>query len=275
MALYVVALPIGNSKDITLRALEVLNAVDIIAAEDTRVFQDLANRLQIKPKHIVSHYDHNEEPSAQELIKQLKAGKSIALVSDAGTPSINDPGYHLLHLAQSENIPVIPIPGPSSVITALSVSPLGGGNFVFMGYASAKTSERREQLAKLKNFNMTAVFFETPHRLREHLEDALDIHANPLVFVAREMTKTHEELRLARVSDHLEHFREPRGEFVLVYPAFEKEGIPLDEIKTEIKRFLDQGLTSKDILESLKTRARLARQDLYDLIQEIKSKTTK
>lgn len=272
MALYVVALPIGNPKDITLRALEVLNTVDMIAAEDTRVFQDLANRLQIKPKQLVSHYDHNEEASAQELIKQLKAGRSIALVSDAGTPSINDPGYHLLRLAQSENIPVIPIPGPSSVITALSVSPLGGGNFVFMGYASAKKQDRREQLARLKNFNLTAVFFETPHRLREHLEDALDIHADPLIFITREMTKTYEEFSLAKASEHLEHFKEPRGEFVLIYPAFEKEGIPLDEIKSEIKRFLDQGLTSKDILESLKNRARLARQDLYDLIQEIKSR---
>jgi 16S rRNA (cytidine1402-2'-O)-methyltransferase len=218
--LYIVATPIGHLDDITLRAIEVLKCVDRIAAEDTRHSVRLLKHLGIA-KPLVALHEHNERDQAFKLLDPLEAGESLALISDAGTPLISDPGYHLVQLAHHRGIRVVPIPGACSIIAALSASGLATDRFVFEGFLSAKSTARQKQLEKLARESRTLIFFEAPHRILETLEAmVLCFGKERLAVVARELTKTFETIRLATLSELLDGIKadlmQQRGEFVIL-----------------------------------------------------------
>ena len=215
--LYIVSTPIGNLKDITLRAIETLKAVDLIAAEDTRHTKILLDAYQIQ-KPLTSFFEHNQFKKADHLLGLLKMGKSIALVSDAGTPGISDPGFVIVRLAQENNIPITVIPGVSACITALTASGLPAHRFVFEGFLPPKSGARRNKLISLKGQNITVIFYESPHRLLKTLKDIQEVWDDPVIAVARELTKKFEETRRDKASLLIEHFTQhaPKGEFVLL-----------------------------------------------------------
>jgi 16S rRNA (cytidine1402-2'-O)-methyltransferase len=215
--LYVVATPIGNLEDITVRALRVLKEVDLIACEDTRHTRSLLTRYAIGTP-TTSYHEHNERERAAELLERLGAGGRVALVSDAGTPGVSDPGYRLVAGAAERGIPVVPIPGPSAAVAALSVSGLPTDSFLFVGFLPPKRSARRARLEELVSARATLVLYEAPHRIAATLADALDVLGDREAVVGREMTKIHEEFvrgRLSRALETLDPSRR-RGEFVLV-----------------------------------------------------------
>lgn len=215
--LFIVSTPIGNLKDITLRALETLKSVDLIAAEDTRHTKVLLDAYEIS-KPLTSFFEHNEDRKTGELIALLKTGKDIALVSDAGTPGISDPGYPLIQEAIKEGIAIDVVPGPCALIAALTLSGLPTHSFSFEGFLPVKSGARRKKLASLKDYPQTVVFYESPHRLLKTLED---IHAelpNVEVSCVRELTKKFQEVKKAKAEELLAHFtaHAPKGEFVLL-----------------------------------------------------------
>lgn len=215
--LYVVATPIGNLEDITLRALKVLREVDLIAAEDTRHTRKLLDRYRIK-RRMMSYHEHNERERAERIIKELKSGKNVALVSDSGTPAVSDPGYVLIRRCVEEGIEAIPIPGPSAFLAALSVSGLPVHRFVFEGFLPHKSGKRRNKLRRLAEEEGTIIFYESPHRLLKTLSDMLEILGDRRVVIARELTKVHEEIFRGSIREALERFStgEPRGEFTIL-----------------------------------------------------------
>lgn len=215
--LYIVSTPIGNLKDITLRALETLKAVDLIAAEDTRHTKILLDAYGIQ-KPLTSFFEHNEDRKTDELLGMLKAGKSIALVSDAGTPGISDPGYPLISRAKEEGVPMEIIPGPCALIAALTASGFPAHQFSFEGFLPVKSAGRRAKLKEFKGRRGTVIFYESPHRVLKTLADIVDVLDNPRVACARELTKKFEDVRHGPAADILNHFSRhaPRGEFVLL-----------------------------------------------------------
>jgi 16S rRNA (cytidine1402-2'-O)-methyltransferase len=215
--LYIVATPIGNLKDMTFRAVETLKTVDIIAAEDTRHTRILTQHYQIATP-ITSYFEHNEIKKAAYLLEQLKAGRSIALVSDAGTPGISDPGYRLIKLAHDHHVPVTVVPGACALTAALAISGMPSDSFVFMGFLPIKSAGRRNKLAEVQDENRTIICYESVHRLCKTLQDIQDVLNDPFVVVARELTKTFEEVRRGPCHELLAHFStvKPKGEFVLL-----------------------------------------------------------
>lgn len=215
--LYLVSTPIGNLEDITLRALRVLKEADLVAAEDTRRTRLLFQRYQIS-RAITSYHDHNKETRSPALLDRLLSGKSVALVSDAGTPGISDPAFYLVRLAIEREVPVVPVPGPSALVSALVVSGLPPDRFIFEGFLPTKSGRRRARLKDLMHEERTLLFFESPHRLTRTLEDVLEIMGDRPAVVARELTKKFEEVTRGPVSRLLGHYREKkaRGEVVIV-----------------------------------------------------------
>jgi 16S rRNA (cytidine1402-2'-O)-methyltransferase len=216
--LYVVATPIGNLEDITLRALRVLRQVEVIACEDTRQTQKLLNHYGIRTS-TVSYHEHNEITRAAELIVDLEQGARIAVVTDAGMPGISDPGFRLISLAIRHKIPVVPIPGASAFLSALVASGLPTDSFRFSGFLPAKHSQRRRLLDDVKNSPRTQVFYEAPHRIEETLADVVELLGGSRhVVIAREVTKLHEEFLRGRADEVLEHVRThtPKGEITLL-----------------------------------------------------------
>jgi 16S rRNA (cytidine1402-2'-O)-methyltransferase len=212
--LYTVATPIGNLEDITMRALRVLGEVDLIAAEDTRVTRRLLDRYRIETP-ITSYHEHNKHTKTPRLVDQLKT-KDIALVSDAGMPGINDPGRELVAAAAEAGLEVVTVPGPSAITSAVALSGLPIDQFVYLGYLPRKRMDRRRLLESLVGERHALVAFETPHRLKAALRDILDTVGERRISVCRELTKLHEEVFRGTVSQAIEHFTEPRGEFTLV-----------------------------------------------------------
>ena len=203
-ALYLVATPIGNLEDITLRALRVLKEVDVIACEDTRQTQKLLNHYAIATR-TTSYHEHNEMTKSAELVKEMQEGASVALVTDAGMPGISDPGYRLITLAIRHHVPVVPVPGASAFLAALVASGLPTDSFRFSGFLPTKRGERRTLLETVKSFPRTQVFYEAPHRIVETLEDVVEVHGGARhVVVAREVTKIHEEFLRGRANEVLE-----------------------------------------------------------------------
>src|SRR4026209_1682484 len=216
--LYLVATPIGNLADITHRALQVLRDVDLIACEDTRHTHKLLQHYGITTK-TVSYHEHNEQQRAAELIGLLKQGSNIAVVSDAGTPSISDPGYRLVRAAIENEVTVVPVPGPSALISALVAAGLPTDEFFFAGFLPARSNARRARLNELRSVPGTLIFYEAPHRLAATLKDAHEILGEREAVVARELTKLHEEIRRGRLSDLATHYaneENPRGEIVVL-----------------------------------------------------------
>ena len=215
--LYIVSTPIGNLEDITLRALRVLKTVTLIAAEDTRHTRRLLAHYEIGTP-TTSYFEGNQIQKGEKLIARLKAGESIALVSDAGTPTISDPGYRLLAQCIEANIPIVPIPGPSACIAAASVAGLPLHNFVFEGFLSPKVGRRKRQLTELRDEKRTLIFYESPHRIISFLRDVLEVFGDRQVSVARELTKKFEEIFRGTVTEAIKKLQQtpPRGEFTIV-----------------------------------------------------------
>ena len=213
--LYVVATPIGNLEDVTLRALRILREVAVIAAEDTRRTARLLQHYSISTP-TTSLHQHNERQRTAGLLRRLEAGESVALVSDAGTPVVSDPGESLVAAARAAGIRVEPIPGPSAALACLSASGLPAGEFVFVGFPPSRSNARTSWLEKLAPETRTLIMYEAPHRLRRTLEGMLAAFGDRRVAVGREVTKAHEELVVRPISGHLDAFQEPRGEFTLV-----------------------------------------------------------
>ncbi|MEA2040173.1 MAG: 16S rRNA (cytidine(1402)-2'-O)-methyltransferase, partial [Thermodesulfobacteriota bacterium] len=218
--LYVVSTPIGNLEDITLRALRILKTVHIIAAENVAHTRGLCRNYGIKTL-VIGYHQHNEKVKGPELIKRLKSGLDIALVTDAGTPGISDPGAYLVSMAANDGIKATPVPGPSAPIAALSVSGFPTDKFVFMGFLSNRPGKRKNELSKLVSEPRTMIFFESPHRVRAMLIDLREILGDRQIVMQREMTKVFEEAKRGSVSVVLEHLKRSRirGEFTLVVPG--------------------------------------------------------
>src|SRR3984885_7351076 len=215
--LYLVATPIGNLEDITLRAIRVLKEADLIACEDTRQTQKFLQHYGI-PKELISYHAHNEMTRAAELVIKLEQGAEVALVSDAGTPVVSDPGHRLVSLCLRHHIPVIPIPGPSAFVAALAASGLPTGEFLFVGFLPSRAGARRKALEALKSEPRTLVLYEAPHRLVDTLSDAADIMGPRPAVVAREVTKIHEEFLRGNLNELCDaaQKRAPRGEITLL-----------------------------------------------------------
>lgn len=217
--LYIVATPIGNLEDITQRALRILGEVKLVACEDTRRTRVLLNHFGIKTK-TVSYHEHNERERAAEICELLASGQSVALVSDAGTPLINDPGFRVVNTAIELNLPVVPVPGPTALIAALVASGLPSEQFFFAGFLPARANARRGRLEELRAMPATLVFYEAPHRIKATLEDALEVLGDRPAALARELTKIHEEILRGSLHELIQGFGTgslaARGEMVLV-----------------------------------------------------------
>lgn len=271
--LYVVATPIGNLEDITLRALRVLKEVDLIAAEDTRHTRKLLTHYGITTP-LTSYYDQIEVSKAPALIAQLQAGKNVALVSDAGTPGIADPGYRLVKGAVEEGIVVTPIPGPSSVIALLSVGGLPTNRFVFEGFLSPKATQRRKTLQRLVHEERTLFFFESPHRLLDTLLDMENIFGERSIVIGRELTKMHEEVLRGSVHEVRAQLqsRDIKGEVVLLVSGAKEQTHNMDKtsLTADIQALRDQGLTLKEIAHAISERCGVPKREIYALGVQLK-----
>ena len=273
-ALYVVATPIGNLEDISDRARAVLAAVDLIAVEDTRHSKKLLSVLGIKTP-MQAYHDFNERDAAAKLLERLKQGRDIALISDAGTPLINDPGYHIVSMAHEHNIRVIPVPGPSALICALSASGLPVNRFTFEGYAPEKQAARRQHMQMLCNETRTIVFYETPHRIMAFMEDAIACFGpDRVITIARELTKKYETIRKGTLTELQVWMRENeeqcKGEFVVLIEGVDSE-VSSDE--AEIRRILAVLLRSLPVKEAAAMAAEITggkKNDLYKLALVLK-----
>lgn len=268
--LYVVATPIGNLKDITLRALEVLKTVDLIAAEDTRHTLKLLNHFEIK-KPLTSYYEHNKQYKGAKIVAELLSGKNIALVSDAGTPVISDPGELLIKECVQNSIPIITVPGACAAVSALTLSALNTKRFVFYGFLSAKSRERTAELEQLKYEEKTLVFYEAPHKLRQTLKDMRQIFGDRRISVCRELTKKYEQVLRFSLEEAICYFEEnePKGEFVLVLSGSEKkEGAfnsPLLEmsVRDHVNFYIQSGMDKKDAIKKCALDRGAPKRDIY------------
>ena len=266
--LYIVATPIGNLADITQRAIQTLKDVDLIAAEDTRHTHKLLQHYAINTKTI-SYHEHNEQQRSEELLARLREGSDIAIVSDAGTPGINDPGFRLVRLAIENNISVVSVPGPSALVTALVASGLPTDEFFFGGFLPARSGARRTKLVELRDVPGTLVLYEAPHRLRATLKDAAEVLGVRQAVVARELTKLHEELRRGTLMELAEHYgksENPRGEIVLLIDRQRNAAmrkIEDSDIETLVTRFESEGLDHRSALKKAARELGVSRDEAY------------
>ncbi|HWN10600.1 MAG TPA: 16S rRNA (cytidine(1402)-2'-O)-methyltransferase [Pyrinomonadaceae bacterium] len=271
--LYLVATPIGNLEDITHRAVRVLREVKIIACEDTRHTRKLLNHYSIDTR-MVSYHEHNERDRAAELLVQLEKGADVAVVSDAGTPGISDPGFQLARLAIEAGVTVVPVPGPSALVSALITSGLPTDEFFFGGFLPPRSGARRTRLAELRSLPATLVFYEAPHRIAATLRDALEILGEREAVVARELTKMHEEIARGRLSELGERFssrEHARGEMVLIIDraVIEEEGAtdkPVANIATLVSKLENEGLDHRAALKKAARQLGLPRAEAYRLL---------
>lgn len=267
--LYLVPTPIGNLGDISTRCRETLEQADFIAAEDTRVSLKLLNHLGIK-KSLVSYYEHNKDSKGSVIVERILAGETCALVSDAGSPAISDPGEDLVKQCAEAGITVCAIPGPCAVITALSISGQSTGRFCFEGFLSTAKKSRREHLESLAQENRTMIFYEAPHKLLGTLEDMAAVFGNHRpISLCRELTKLHEEVVRTTLGAAIEKYTEnaPKGEFVLVVagaPLVEKEKATADDAASRVKALMAEGLSRKDAIKQTAKELDLPKNVVYD-----------
>lgn len=267
--LYIVATPIGNLEDMTFRAVRILQAVDMIAAEDTRHTGRLLQHFQVKTPQ-VSYHEHNSHSRIPELLEHLQYGKAIALVSDAGMPGISDPGYELIKACIDNNVTVVPIPGASAVITALSAAGLPTDRFIFDGFLPTKSQQRQKYLESLQGESRTLVFYESPHRLRDTLADLGTIlGSDRSIVIARELTKLYEEFWRGSIGDAIADYtqREPQGEYTLLVAGNPPSQIQLTEteLKAELSQLMHQGISRSQASRQLAKDTSLSRRYLYQL----------
>jgi 16S rRNA (cytidine1402-2'-O)-methyltransferase len=271
--LYVVGTPIGNLEDITFRAVRILQTVDIIAAEDTRHTGKLLQHFQVKTPQ-VSYHEHNRTSRIPELLEHLISNKAIALVSDAGMPGISDPGYELVKACIEAGISVVPIPGASAAITALSAAGLPTDRFVFEGFLPAKSQQRQEHLESLQTESRTLIFYESPHRLRDTLQDLAEVWGSDRqIVLGRELTKLYEEFWRGTIAEAIAHYgqREPQGEYTLVVAGIpaSRPQLTEEELKAELKQLISQGISRSQASRQLAKFTSLPRRQLYQLALSI------
>lgn len=269
--LYLVPTPIGNLGDISARMEDILREVDFIAAEDTRVSLKLLNHLDIK-KPMVSYYRHNTETSGPQILQRLLAGESCALVTDAGTPAISDPGEELVALCAQSGVTVVGIPGPCALVTALAVSGLPTGRFTFEGFLAMNKKNRREHLASLKGERRTMIFYEAPHKLLSTLSDMKEAFGGERrISLCRELTKLHEEVRRTTLEEAVAHYQEnnPKGEFVLVIEGEtaveEAPALTQEEAVERVCALYEDGVPMKEAAKQVAAETGFQKKELYRL----------
>jgi 16S rRNA (cytidine1402-2'-O)-methyltransferase len=261
-ALYIIATPIGNLEDISLRALRLLKQVKLIAAEDTRTARRLLNAYDIKTP-LTSYHEHNKRAKLGYLLDCLKE-KEVALVSEAGMPGVSDPGYELISAAIGRGIPVVPVPGASAVITALVVSGLPSNQFLYLGFLPRRQGVRRRLLRSVADEPWTIIAFEAPHRLLATLADALEVFGDRMVAVCRELTKVYEEVFRGRLSQAMEHFAQPRGEFTLVIGGKVRQETEISQqIEKKLRKLYQQGAGAKETVARLSETSGVSKRKLY------------
>lgn len=273
--LYLVSTPIGNLEDITLRAIRILQEVDLIAAEDTRQTIKLLNHFDIK-KPLTSFFRHNEERKGEYIISLLKEGQNIALVSDAGTPAISDPGEELVKMAIENNITVSPIPGPVAATSALIVSGLETGRFTFEGFLPMNKRNRKERLEQLKNEFRTMIFYEAPHKLTYTLKDMYEVWGDRQVSLAREMTKIHEEIIRGNLGDIIKKYDEnpPKGEFVIIVRGIDEEDIKKENfwenmtIEKHVEYYTNLGMSDMDAIKKVAADRCVNKREIYAVVKK-------
>ncbi len=264
--LYIVATPIGNLEDITLRAIRVLKEVDLIAAEDTRHTKHLLDRYEIETQ-ITSYHDHNKEEKAPVLIARIQDGNNVALVSDAGTPGISDPGYFLINLAIDRNISVVPIPGATAAIAALSVSGMPTDNFIFEGFFPAKHQGRIRRLKELAKEERTIIFYEAPHRIIRTMKDMIEVFGDRRAVITRELTKIHEETIRGTLPEILVHLQTGsiKGEFTIILHGASTKPLQQDVDAAEYLKnlMLHRGLSKKEAISTAAEELGMPKKDVY------------
>ena len=263
--LYIVATPVGNLEDITLRALRILKEVDLIAAEDTRHSLKLLNHYGIA-KPLISYWSEKEKMKAGEILEKLHSGLSVALISDAGTPGISDPGAVLIKRAVEEKIDIIPIPGPSAFISALSVAGLPTEEFTFFGFLPSKGGQRLKRLTELKHETRTLIFYEAPHRLMKVLSDMIEILGQRRAALAKEMTKLHEEVLRGTIPEIIQALetRMIAGEYVIIVEGFHQERLTIEEALSEVNSLMKKGLGRKEAVKTVAEGYGISKKELYD-----------
>ena len=263
--LRLVATPIGNLEDVTLRALSVLRDASLIVAEDTRTTRKLLFRHGIRPRRLLSYNEHNMKARTPQVIAALREG-DVAVVSEAGMPGISDPGYELVVAAVAAGFAVSPVPGASAVIAALAASGLPAREFTFLGFLPRRATERRRLFSSLAGEPRTIVAFESPHRIRQTLKYMLAVWGDRRIAVCRELTKLHEEVFRGRLSEAIERFAEPRGEFTLVVEgASGRPAASEDEVRAELQRRKAAGERAKDAVAAVAGASGLPRRRVYEL----------
>lgn len=264
--LYIVATPIGNLEDITLRALRILKEVDIIAAEDTRQTLKLLNHYEIS-KHLISYHRHNEETKSDYLIEKLKEGQNIALVSDAGTPGISDPGEEIIKKAIQEGIEVIPIPGACAMVNALICSGLETAEFSFLGFLPLNKKLRKQKLEEIKYSTKTIILYEAPHKMKNTLKDLKDYLDNRNVVLARELTKIHEEFIRKSIEELIEEIDTLKGEMILIIEAGKQAEEPKESLSIEeqYKLYESQGLSKNEIIKKIAKERKTNKNEIYQM----------
>lgn len=269
--LYLVATPIGNLSDLSERALAVLREADLIAAEDTRHTLKLLNHFAIK-KPMMSYFEHNKAERGQEILRILKEGKDVALVSDAGTPAISDPGEDLVRLCAQNDISIVPIPGPCALINALIVSGLPTGRFSFEGFLSVNKKNRKQHLESIRSDTHTLIFYEAPHKLKNTLADMLQILGDRQIALVRELTKKYEEVLRMTLSEAAAYYEttEPKGEFVLVLSGApeDSEENPLASLTVfeHMDYYLEQGISKKEAIKLVAKDRKVKKQEIYSIV---------
>jgi 16S rRNA (cytidine1402-2'-O)-methyltransferase len=273
--LYLVATPIGNLEDITARAMRVLAEVSLIAAEDTRHTKKLLSHLGIQ-NQLTSYFEHNKLKKLKTILDALMVG-DVALVSDAGTPALNDPGYTLVRTVLEAGHQVSPIPGPSAPLAALVASGLPTDRFFYLGYLPRKSKERRQQLESIKNLEPTLICLEGPHRLTDSLQDLSAVLGDRRIAVARELTKLHEDIFRGTISEASTHYDQnpPRGEITLVIAGSSKESGQWhqEQVEAAIREALAQGGTPSTIAKAVASKSGWPRRELYDLVTRIQKRS--
>jgi len=271
--LYLCATPIGNLDDITYRAVEVLKSVDIIACEDTRHSLKLLNRLEINKK-LVSYHEHNKASRGQALVEELLKGRNIALVTDAGTPAISDPGEDLVKLCIENDIDIITLPGPVAAINALIISGLSTNRFSFEGFLPVSKSERDSRLNEISNDERTIIFYEAPHRLLKTLKDLNERLGNRKISIVKELTKIHESVLRTTIEEAIRFFEEQpaKGEFVLIVEGFNANAKKQSDfeiaasipIKEHVDRLISQGFTKKEAIKKAAEERGVPKREVYN-----------
>ena len=271
--LYLVATPIGNLGDMSQRSLEILNSVDFVAAEDTRNTLKLFNKFDIK-KPMVSYFEHNKRERGEYIVSRIEAGENCALVTDAGTPAISDPGEDIVKLCAEKGIDVVPIPGPCAFVQALIVSGLDTGRFSFEGFLSVNKPQRKKHLEEIKNHTQTLIFYGAPHKLKKTLADLLEGLGDRKITLCRELTKMYEQIIRTTISEAIEYFEEtiPKGEFVLVVEGYkeqeEEKVLTTEDILDIVKELIDGGMSKKDAIKEASVKVNLPKREVYQMVVE-------